>query len=154
MNKGKLDDYFTSKKIFLRPERGSLVTIIIINNFYLSFIIFKVISKQPVPAECSFGGSVQFECEGESYELLSYQWYKDEDKLIGEDKQILKLSNLTLENTGNYHCVVSTSVMREKSYVVRLRLVITKGLLHGAELCFLVTVENAKCLNFFKLFLF
>ena len=104
MTKGKLDDYFTSKKIFLRPERGSLV-----------------ISKQPAPAECSFGGTVQFECEGESYELLSYQWYKDEDKLIGEDGQVLKLSNLTLENTGNYHCVVSTSVMREKSYVVRLR---------------------------------
>ena len=25
VTKGKLDDYFTSKKIFLRPERGSLV---------------------------------------------------------------------------------------------------------------------------------
>ena len=104
VTKGKLDDYFTSKKIFLRPERGSLV-----------------IAKQPVPAECSFGGSVQFECEGESYELMSYQWYKEDDKLIGEDKSVLKLSNLTLENTGNYHCVVSTAVMKEKSYVVRLR---------------------------------
>ena len=40
---------------------------------------------------------------------------------MGEDKNVLKLTNLTLENTGNYHCVVSTSVMREKSYVVRLR---------------------------------
>ena len=77
--------------------------------------------RQPVPAECSFGGTVQFECEGESYELISYQWYKDDDKLVGEDKNVLKLTNLTLENTGNYHCVVSTSVMREKSYVVRLR---------------------------------
>ena len=77
--------------------------------------------RQPVPAECSFGGTVQFECEGESYELLSYQWYKDEDKLVGEDNSVLRLTNLTLENTGNYHCVVSTSVMREKSYVVRLR---------------------------------
>ena len=61
-----------------------------------------------------------FDCEGESFELLSYQWFKDEDKLIGEDKCVLKLSNLTLENTGNYHCVVSTGAMREKSYVVRL----------------------------------
>jgi len=103
VTKGKLDDWTTSKKIFLRPERGSLVII-----------------KQPAPAECSFGGSVTFECEGESFELLSYQWFKDDDKLIGEDKQALKLSNLTLENTGNYHCVVSTGVMREKSYVVRL----------------------------------
>lgn len=103
VTKGKLDDWTTSRKIFLRPERGSLV-----------------ITKQPAPAECSFGGSVVFECEGESFELLSYQWFKDDDKLIGEDKQLLKLSNLTLENTGNYHCVVSTGAMREKSYVVRL----------------------------------
>ena len=103
VTKGKLDDWTTSKKIFLRPERGSLA-----------------ILRQPAPAECSFGGSVCFECEGESFELLSYQWYKDDEKLVGEDQPSLKLTNLTLENTGNYHCVVSTAVMQERSYAVRL----------------------------------
>ena len=61
-----------------------------------------------------------FECEGESFEELYYQWFKDEDKLVGEDKPQLRLSNLTLENTGNYHCLVSTDLMGEKSYAVRL----------------------------------
>jgi hypothetical protein len=42
-----------------------------------------VISKQPQPAECSFGDSVSFEIEAESFELLSYQWYKDDEKLLG-----------------------------------------------------------------------
>ena len=55
MTKEKLDDWTTSRKIFLRPEKGSLV-----------------ITKQPAPAECSFGGSVMFECEGESFEVLSW----------------------------------------------------------------------------------
>ncbi len=42
-----------------------------------------MISKQPQPAECSFGDSVSFEIEAESFELLSYQWYKDDEKLLG-----------------------------------------------------------------------
>lgn len=103
VTKERLEDWTTSRKIFLRPERGSLMVV-----------------RQPAPAECSFGGSVMFECEGESFEELSYQWFKDEDKLIGEDRPQLRLSNLTLENTGNYHCLVSTDLMSEKSYAVRL----------------------------------
>jgi hypothetical protein len=103
VTKEKLGDWTTSKKIFLRPEMGSLV-----------------ITRQPAPAECSFGGSVMFECEGHSFESLYYQWFKDDEKLIGEDQPQLKLSNLTLENTGNYHCQVSSELMREKSYAVRL----------------------------------
>ena len=114
----RLEDWTTSRKIFLRPEIGSVAIV-----------------KQPVPAECSFGGSVTFECEGESFEPLRYQWYKEDDKLIGEDKPQLKLNHLTLENTGNYSCLVSTEVtffdqtllsiplvkvMGEKSYAVRL----------------------------------
>jgi hypothetical protein len=43
-----------------------------------------VISKQPQPVECSFGDSVTFEVEAESFELLSYQWFKDEEKLVGK----------------------------------------------------------------------
>ena len=43
-------------------------------------------------------------------QMLSYQWYKDDEKLVGEEQPQLKLSNLTLENTGNYHCQVSTQV--------------------------------------------
>ena len=42
-----------------------------------------VISKQPQPAESSFGGSITLQIEAESFELLSYQWYKDEEKLVG-----------------------------------------------------------------------
>jgi hypothetical protein len=52
----------------------------------MSFFLEKgslVISKQPQPAECSFGDSVSFEIEAESFELLSYQWYKDDEKLLG-----------------------------------------------------------------------
>lgn len=99
----KLDDWTNSKKIFLRPEKGSLI-----------------ITKQPLHAESSFGGSAEFNCEAESFELLSYQWFKDDEKLIGEDKPVLKLTGLTLENTGNYHCVASTYLMKEKSVIVRL----------------------------------
>ena len=95
----RLEDWTTSKKIFLRPEIGSVAIV-----------------KQPVPAECSFGGSVTFECEGESFEPLRYQWYKEDDKLIGEDKPQLKLNHLTLENTGNYSCLVSTEV-GDQSYL-------------------------------------
>ncbi len=29
------------------------------------------------------GGSAEFYCAAESFELLSYQWYKDDEKLIG-----------------------------------------------------------------------
>jgi hypothetical protein len=57
---------FLLKLYVLSLEKGSLV-----------------ISKQPQPAECSFGDSVSFEIEAESFELLSYQWYKDEEKLLG-----------------------------------------------------------------------
>merc|ERR1719193_468177 len=99
----KLDDWTTSKKIFLRPEKGTLI-----------------ITKQPVPAECSFGGSAEFQCQAESFEIITYQWYKDEDKLIGEDKQVLRLTGVTLENTGNYHCMASTYLMKEKSVTARL----------------------------------
>ena len=91
VTKEKLDDWTTSKKIFLRPEKGGLM-----------------ITKQPVPAECSFGGSVVFDCAAESFEELSFQWFKDDNKLIGEDGAVLKLSNLTSENTGHYHCLIST----------------------------------------------
>ena len=62
----KLGDWTTSKKIFLRPEKGTLI-----------------ITKHPSNAESSFGGSAEFFCLAESFELLSYQWYKDDDKLIG-----------------------------------------------------------------------
>ena len=97
----RLEDWTTSRKIFLRPEIGSVAIV-----------------KQPVPAECSFGGSVTFECEGESFEPLRYQWYKEDDKLIGEDKPQLKLNHLTLENTGNYSCLVSTEViLSQKTFI-------------------------------------
>jgi hypothetical protein len=46
-----------------------------------------VISKQPQSAEASFGDSVTMEIEAESFELLSYQWYKDDEKIVGRSDE-------------------------------------------------------------------
>ena len=51
---------------------------------------------------------------------------------LGEDQPVLQLSNLTLENAGIYHCVVSTYLMKEKSTSARIS-VNTTSTLNGLD---------------------
>jgi hypothetical protein len=64
-----------------------------------------VISKQPQPVECSFGDSVTFEVEAESFELLSYQWFKDEEKLVGKMTLLSRSKPRTVLSDSFFMCV-------------------------------------------------
>ncbi len=44
------------------------------------------------------GGSAEFYCSAESFELLSYQWYKDDEKLIGNINYENKILDYRYEN--------------------------------------------------------
>ena len=73
------------------------------------------ITKQPEPVtEIGTGKVLMLSCNASGTALL-YSWTFNVETLEDQKANVLKISNTTLSNSGNYTCIVSNHIAREKS---------------------------------------
>ena len=73
------------------------------------------ITKQPAPiTEIGIGKELVLNCKASGTSLL-YSWTFNGMTLKDQKTNVLKISNTTVANSGNYTCVVSNHIAKEKS---------------------------------------
>ena len=60
--------------------------------------------------------TIKLSCEAEAEQFTSYQWKKDGVQLLGQNNSTLVLTNVTLNDNGNYSCVVTNQVGSTSSF--------------------------------------
>ncbi len=78
------------------------------------------ITLQPVSVRASAGGTATFVVEAIGSDPLTYQWEKNEETLDGATDPTLILTDLTMEDSGDYSVIVMNEVGQETSEVVTL----------------------------------
>ena len=73
------------------------------------------ITKQPAPiTELGIGKELVLNCNASGTSLL-YSWTFNGKTLKDQKANVLKISNTTVSNSGNYTCIVSNHIAKEKS---------------------------------------
>ena len=73
------------------------------------------ITKQPAPlTEIGVGKVLVLNCNASGTALL-YSWTFNGENLEDQKGNVLKINNTTVSNSGNYTCIVSNHIAREKS---------------------------------------
>lgn len=65
-----------------------------------------VITQQPVSMTNAFGSTVVFSCNATGPLPMNYQWFQNSTNLLGQTNATLTLTNLQLQNVGNFLVVV------------------------------------------------
>ena len=66
------------------------------------------------PSTANEGESITFSCRVIGTEPITYSWYKDNEKLIGEDRNVYVLNKVSRAGEGVYKCI-ATNNMGKKS---------------------------------------
>ena len=67
------------------------------------------ITTQPKPVNTQYGSDAILSCRAEGLpgQVITYEWYKGEEKVPSGNSGDLKISKVTCEDEGEYHCVAS-----------------------------------------------
>lgn len=68
-----------------------------------------VITQQPVSTTNAFGSTAVFSCNATGPLPMNYQWFQNSTNLIGQTNATLMLTNLQLQNVGNYLVIVGNA---------------------------------------------
>ena len=64
-----------------------------------------------------YGGKIYLSVQAKSLLPLSYQWYRDENPLVGEDDLSLSIQEANFDVGGKYKCIVKNSVKAKETKV-------------------------------------
>ena len=78
-------------------------------NFNVQYSEIATISKQPINREATVGETVNFYVMYNGTPKPVIQWQFNNNNIEGENSDTLKLSNLVLENGGNYRSVITNA---------------------------------------------
>ena len=81
-------------------------------SFLCNYDFFRsiVIINQPQDQTVTMLDDVSFSCDAESVSTpLSHQWYFQDKVLVGQCESVLKLLKVSLDQKGQYKCVVRNS---------------------------------------------
>ena len=78
------------------------------------------IKKNPVDVSVPYGGKVQLSIQAQSLLPLSYQWYRDENPLVGEEDSEMVVHQANFDIAGKYKCLVKNSVKIKDSKTATL----------------------------------
>lgn len=85
-------------------------------------VVEVVITTQPKPVNTQYGSGAIFTCRAEGLpgQAITYEWYKDAKKIPSDTIGDLSLPEVTCDNEGQYHCVVSYGSRNIESDRVKL----------------------------------
>lgn len=78
------------------------------------------IEKQSSDTTITIGDSIKFYVLLEGFQTFEYEWYKDKEKLNGENSPILSLDSCSFIDVGAYSCIVSNSIGLDTSNIITL----------------------------------
>lgn len=67
------------------------------------------ISSHPENVSVAFGANVEYRVSASGYPPLEYQWYHNSLIIYGENDSTLIIPNITTQDTGYYHSIISNS---------------------------------------------
>ncbi|KAL5460632.1 hypothetical protein EMCRGX_G034090 [Ephydatia muelleri] len=72
-------------------------------------VVEVVITTQPKPVNTQYGSDAIFSCRAEGLpgQVITYEWYKGEEKVPSGNSAVLCIPTVTCEDEGQYHCVAS-----------------------------------------------
>ena len=80
-----------------------------------------LITEHPKDVQTVIGGAASFACSAESELPLTYQWFHDQQLLLGQTDRKLPLTQLWLDSQGEYSCRVSNTLQSATSRGAHLR---------------------------------
>ena len=87
-----------------------------------------VITTQPKPVNTQFGSDAILSCRAEGLpgQVITYEWYKGEEKVPSGNSAVLCIPTVTCEDEGQYHCVASCGSCKVESDRVKLHVELSK----------------------------
>ena len=67
-------------------------------------------TEEPSNKTATNGSSVNFVCFADGSDPISYQWFKDDTELQGENNSSFELDPVLYNDYGVYRCVINNSV--------------------------------------------
>ena len=67
------------------------------------------ILSNPEDVAAALGTSVEYKVSVSGYSPYEYQWYHNSDVISGENDSSLFIQEITIQDTGYYHCIISNS---------------------------------------------
>jgi hypothetical protein len=86
------------------------------------------ITTQPESVTILESNTITFSVVAQGTQPLQYQWYFEDQALLGQIRPTLTLSNVILANDGNYHVVVSDASGSLPSDMARLTVLVPLGI--------------------------
>lgn len=112
----------TSAHVFVRSLFSLLLTLGLIvcgsNTVFAGTESNNMVTKQPVNLSVTEGDDATFSIETEG--ALFFQWRRDEQRIPNSGSKVLKLSNVTAADAGEYYCLVMNYGVWQKTRKVTL----------------------------------
>jgi endonuclease I len=97
------------------------------------------ITQQPISQTICEGDAAEFTVTGSSNSEIQYQWYKNNEIIVGDTLNNLSFTNTTISNAGNYFCALTNQFSTQNTDTVLLT--VNEEVFAGADTNFLVCAD-------------